>query len=110
MASAANLGVQLHQDSILISDDVKAVCDLFDLPYAGCIGAGSMILAVDPSQENTLQQAFETAGIACAGIGGFTPDPKQKELISGENTGLLPYFDTDPYWAAFFEALNRGWK
>ncbi|MGR3810964.1 AIR synthase-related protein [Jiulongibacter sp. NS-SX5] len=110
MATAAGLGLELWPEAIHILPETAELCEVFDLPFARCIGAGSMLLSVEPSKEAELEDEFQKAGIAVTKIGRFTSEAEGKTELTPEGKTELTYQETDPYWAAFFTALNKGWK
>ena len=67
-----------------------------------------MILAVKPDKTAQLIQNLTEEGISATCVGKFTTSEKgiQKRTQSGYSRIIPPA--TDPYWAAFFNALTQG--
>lgn len=110
MSVASGLGVEVDDEKIPRTAVEKDVCDLFGLDSRYCIGAGSMILSVNPAHEQTLVHALAEQGLPATVIGKFVESSEGRVMIEDGQTKPLPYFETDPYWAAFFGAFKKGWK
>ena len=48
--------------------------------------------------------------IACAGVGEICKKEEGIKLMQHDEKTDLIYNEEDPYWAAFFNAFNKGWK
>lgn len=110
MATAAGLGLEIWPEAICILPETEELCKLFDLPYAGCIGAGSMLLSAKPEMEKELEAAFQESGVELTKIGRFTSKKEGIKQLTAQGCEKLIYQETDPYWSTFFNALNQGWK
>lgn len=110
MSVASGLGVEVDDEKIPRTAVEKGVCDLFGLDPRYCIGAGSMILSVNPAHEQTLVHALAKQGLPATVIGKFVESSDGHVIIEDGQRKPLPYFETDPYWGAFFGALKKGWK
>lgn len=110
MAKASGLGVQVQNDFLPLGDAQQQVTGLFGIDARYCIGAGAMIIAVKSGSENMVTRALAEKQIKSTVIGEFTDQEKGCRLISDTKDEPLPYFEKDPYWTAFFNALKKGWK
>lgn len=97
-ASASGLGIQIDSSKVQILEEVKSVCKLFDIDPLRSIGAGSLLLAVSPKKATALIQHLKTYGIDSSIIGEFTEKTESN----------IDYQAIDPYWEAYFSALNKG--
>ncbi|MDX1544959.1 MAG: AIR synthase, partial [Christiangramia sp.] len=84
------------------------VCEIFSLDPRYCIGAGSMIIACKYGSEDEIIESLKRENIQCTRVGEFTDG--SIKLAKKEEVRKMRYYETDPYWAAFFKALNAGWK
>lgn len=109
-ARAAGCSYFLDADKVLIGPEVAAVGQAMDLNPLHCIGAGSMLMAVERGHENTLLQGLREEGIEAAVIGFLGEAEEQDLLVSGGVEQPPIVLDEDPYWNAYFNALNTGWK
>lgn len=110
MAVASNLGVLVHDSRLNISNVAKTVCDLFKIDPRYCIGAGSMVLAVKAEHTAIVLTELHKNSIEATEIGKFVPYENGRKMFENNELIDLPYFETDPYWVAFFEAYKNGWK
>lgn len=110
MAVASNNGARIYNDQIPIGVLQKEVCEIFSLDPRFCIGAGSMIISCKAGSENEIIQILERENIPCSRVGEFTERNSGINLVTNGKVAEMPYYETDPYWAAFFKAWNSGWK
>lgn len=109
MGQASGCGFEVEIGKIPVGEETQLVADLFEIDPLISVGAGSMIIAVGSDSEATLLNSLSNNGIPAAVIGTFTEDTS---CIVKESTGSGPFrFDgEDPYWGAFFKAVNMGWE
>lgn len=110
MAIASGLGLAIQTDRLNISSTVSSVCEVFSLNPHFCIGAGSMIISINRQYEELVISTLRENAIEANVIGNFTEASAGHRMIEKGEEKPMPYYETDPYWAAFFEALKRGWK
>ncbi|PKQ68300.1 AIR synthase family protein [Raineya orbicola] len=110
MVSAADKGVLVYDNKIPADETIKAVCGLFELDYRYCVGAGSMIIACSPEKAESISKRLQRENIPCTQVGEVKNKSFGKKLLQNDKLLDMPYFDTDPYWQAFFKALQSGWK
>lgn len=110
MAMAAGCGVFIEEEKLPSGIAQQEICRLFDIDPNFCIGAGSMIMAVKKERAIALTEALEKEGIRASIVGQFT-DKEAGRVIAG-NDGEKPLLHpgTDPYWKAFYSALQKGLK
>lgn len=110
MAVASGLGLEIEVSKLNVSPVVSAVCEVFSLDPLYCIGAGSMIISVKRQYEDLVINALRENAIEANVIGSFTEASAGHRIIQEGEIKPMPYYETDPYWLAFFEAFKRGWK
>lgn len=106
---ASNKGAIIYKEEIPVSIVQQEVCNIFSLDPLHCIGAGSMIITCKKESVTSLISRMATSGIDCTKVGVIT----RKEgirIVQKNETSDLVYKDTDPYWAAYFNAFKSGWK
>jgi hydrogenase maturation factor len=69
-----------------------------------------MVMAVKKDGAVNVIQRLKQSGIQATAIGSFTDKEQGYKLAEQGIISELPYYSEDPYWAAFFNALNKGWK
>lgn len=111
MAGASKCGVDLLGEALPLKPEVGAVARLFEIDPRLSIGAGAMAMAVKSGCEAQLIKALEQEGIPSAVVGKFTPQQGVYRITEAD--GRQSEFSVegkDPYWGAFFKALEAGWK
>lgn len=110
MAEASRCGFKVELDKLPIIQEVQQVADLFDIDPFISVGAGSMLMAVKNGAENQLIERLAAEGLPALKVGEFT-EGNEKVLIDANGEHKPFTFDgIDPYWEAFFKALQSGWK
>ena len=110
MSLASGLGVQVFNEKLPTGNAQQQVTSLFGIDERFCIGAGSMVMAVKPGGEKQVLSALAAKQIKATVIGEFTEKAQGAQLIADGLEQPMPYYEKDPYWAAFFGGLKRGWK
>ncbi len=111
MAIASGLGVNVYNELLPIGYAQQQVTQLFGIDPRFCIGAGAMVMAVKPGAEHIVLAALRSRQIKATVIGEFTGQGQGHQFIDKDNVAQpLPYHEKDPYWAAFFNAYQQGWK
>lgn len=108
MANASGLGFSVNAADIPVPTEVQQVSELFGIDPLISIGAGSMIMAVTPESENKLINRLKDEGIPAVSIGTFTNSPKNTLLDKSGGSSNFEFNGIDPYWGAFFKALQQG--
>jgi hydrogenase expression/formation protein HypE len=110
MAEASGLGFLLDMDKVSVPDEVRKVAQLFEIDPMISVGAGAMLMSVKAGFEERLIKALGENGIPASVIGVFTAE--KSKVIQKEN-GVVDEADfdgKDPYWEAFFKAVQAGKK
>lgn len=110
MADASGCGFIVDDVKLPVDDAPKKIAEMFEIDHRFCVGAGSMIMAVNPGSEDKLIEYLESQSIPATVVGEMTEDSSGKKIIeNGEEKEFL-FNGTDPYWEAFFKAMKAGWK
>jgi len=110
MAISSGNGVLVHNQLLPQGNAQESICELFGIDSRFCIGAGSMVMAVKPDAASNVLQRLQKNNIKGTIIGEFIPKEQGYKLVDEDVEADLPYYSTDPYWAAFFNAYKEGWK
>ena len=107
IAQAAGLGVRVEQERIVVEDGVTEICRYFDIdPYAS-ISEGTLIIACREPKAEAVVGALTQKGIRSAIVGEFTAPEQGMVLVREGNEGKLEHPIVDPFWRAFYEALEK---
>jgi hydrogenase maturation factor len=103
LAHAANLGVVVWQDALLISDETAQFCRELDLNPLGVISSGALLIAADPTKSNEIASAITERNIPCQIIGQLLPPESGCWLEVDSERCPLPIFETDEITKVFRE-------
>jgi len=109
MATASGLGVRIYNEALPVGRAQKQVAGLFGIDERFCVGAGAMVIAAEQGGENKIISALAAKQIKATVIGEFTDKGQGPKLVTDGREEPLPYYEKDPYWGAFFQALKKGW-
>jgi hydrogenase expression/formation protein HypE len=110
MATASGNGAEIKTEKIPVGKAQEAIGTLFGIDPRHCIGAGSLLIAVDPDFVDEVVAALAKGNIPCTEIGILTEKERGVGLVGNGSMEVLGQQPKDPYWDAFFNALNKGWK
>lgn len=110
LAVASGNGAMVYNKKLPIGEIQAAVCQAFSLDPRYCIGAGSMIITCKKGTATDIIHRLAKKNIPCTEVGQITAKEEGIKLMENGQEGDLAYMQEDPYWAAFFKAINSGWK
>src|SRR5262245_49456407 len=103
LAQAAEVGVRVYREQIPVLPEGRALCEAFRLDPLGTIASGSLLLAVSPSDADSVVAACRDGGVACAAIGKVTPASEGVSLVTGGIGRPMPSFPQDEITKVFSE-------
>lgn len=107
VAQAAGLGVRIEKEKIVVEECVPEICKYFDIdPYAS-ISEGTLIIACREHKAQEVVKALSKKGIKSSIVGELTKK-KDMVLVSKGTEGELKHPIVDPFWAAFYRALQKN--
>ena len=107
LAEAASLGVRVEQEKLVITGCITEICNYFGIdPYAS-ISEGTLIIACRRHKSGEVVRALSKEGISSSVVGEFTPPEKGMVLVRGGREERLEHPIVDPFWNAFYDALNK---
>jgi len=107
LAQAADLGVRVDKDSIVVEDCVAEICRYFNIdPYAA-ISEGTLIIASREHQARRIVEALSQKGIPSSIVGELTESAEGMVLLEGGREKKLEHPIVDPFWRAFYDALAK---
>ena len=107
LSQAANLGMRIEKERIVIEDCVGDICNLFGIdPYAS-ISEGTLIIACREHKAQEIVLALSRKGIISSIVGELI-DPKNGMVLVEEGMEKkLEHPIADPFWKAFYHALEQ---
>lgn len=107
IAQAANLGVRVEMESIVIEDCVLDICRYFGIdPYAA-ISEGTLIISCREHKAQDILIALHQKGIKSSIVGEFTQPRLGMVLVREGREEKLEHPIVDPFWRAFYVALEK---
>ncbi len=107
IAQAANLGVRVEMDNIVVEDGVKEICHYFSIDPFASISEGTLIMSCRAHKADEMLKALRQKGIKCSIVGEFTQPKFGMVLVRGGKEGKLEHPIVDPFWRAFYEAIEK---
>jgi hydrogenase maturation factor len=101
MADAANLGVKVFEDKIVIAPETREICKYFKIDPLQLISSGALLIAAEPKAALKIIKALKQQNIPATIIGEFNENAKSRvfELKTGDTKGL-PKPISDHLWTA----------
>jgi hydrogenase expression/formation protein HypE len=107
IAQAANLGVRVEMESIVVEDCVLEICRYFGIdPYAS-ISEGTLIISCREHKARDILKALRRKGIKASIVGELTEPGQGMVLVRNGREEKLEHPIVDPFWKAFYEALGK---
>ena len=107
IAQAAGLGVIIEKDKIVVEDCIVEICDFFNIdPYAS-ISEGTLIISCRKHKAQEVVSALSQKGIKSSIVGELISPDKGMVLVEDGREKKLEHPIVDPFWNAFYGALER---
>jgi hydrogenase expression/formation protein HypE len=95
LAQAADVGLRVHRERIPVLSEGRILCEAFGLDPLGTIASGSLLLAVDAADADTVLGACREKAIACVAIGDVTAASRGVSLVGAGHERPMPSFAQD---------------
>jgi hydrogenase expression/formation protein HypE len=105
MAQAGHFGVRVVKESIPMMDCVPEVCGLFGIDPYKSISEGTLIVMCRPHKTGAVLRALGRKRISAAMVGQVTR--RGMVLAEGGRETRLEHPVVDPFWQAFYKALEQ---
>jgi hydrogenase maturation factor len=103
LARAANLGGIIWQETLLISEETKQLCQEFQLNPLGVISSGALLIVSEPTKSSEIVSAIAEHHIPCEIIGQLLPADSGCWIEQNGQRQPLPIFETDEITRIFGE-------
>jgi hydrogenase maturation factor len=110
MAEASGCGFRVEDDKLPVEEAPRQICELFEIDHRLCVGAGSMIMAVEEGREDELVNHLHQQSIPAAAVGTLTAKENLRTVIEDGEEKSFTFDGNDPYWNAYFKAIEAGWQ
>ena len=95
LATAANVGIEVHHDKIPVFPETKKLCKFFNLDPLGVIASGALLIVAKPDSSERIIGALISEGIQCTYIGVIKEKPGGTTIIKDSKRHSLPCFNQD---------------
>jgi hydrogenase expression/formation protein HypE len=97
LAQASNVGLTVEAAAVPVYAETLTLCRMLDLDPWGLIASGALLLAVEPTDVESICRALEAQGIRAALIGRVTGEANTVLLHARAASGTreLPHFQRD---------------
>jgi len=107
VAQAADLGVRVEKERIVVDDCVTKICQYFGIdPYAS-ISEGTLIIACREHKAQKVVENLAKKGIASSIVGELINSEHGMILVEKGKERKLEHPVVDPFWKAFYDALKK---
>jgi hydrogenase expression/formation protein HypE len=107
IGQSSGCGVRVEKEKIVVEECVPEICDFFGIdPYAS-ISEGSLLITCRPPQADEIVAALHKKSIKSSIVGELTPAEKGMVLVKGGRETRLEHPIVDPFWKAFYGALEK---
>ncbi len=108
IAQAADLGVRVEKERIVVEDCVPEICKYFGIdPYAS-ISEGTLIISCREHKAQKIVEALTKKGIVSSIVGELIAPEHGMILVEKGREKKLRHPIVDPFWKAFYNALVRS--
>ncbi len=106
IASASEVGMEIHEATFVYPDEIRMVCEAFEIDPIAAIAEGSLLITVRPNRSNRVVHKLRAAGIDASIVGKVTDDVETRIIERRDGTiAPLEIPRQDPFWPAFFDSL-----
>jgi hydrogenase expression/formation protein HypE len=107
IAQASGLGVRIEKENIIMEECIPEICRFFGIdPYAS-ISEGTLIIVCKARKAAQVVKALAKKGIKSSVVGELTRPEKGMVLVEKGREKKLEHPIVDPFWRAFYDAMER---
>lgn len=107
IAQAANLGVRVEKEKIVVEDCITEICDYFSIDPYTSISEGTLIIACKEDAANTVVEALVQKDIKASIAGELTMPEQGMALLEDGKEKALEHPIVDPFWRAYYGTLEK---
>ena len=107
IAMHSQVGMCIDKNKIILPEEVRLVCECFDLDPFKSISEGTLLATANPRKAKDIVLALEKSGIPASIVGEVTAKSKGMQVIEGNRSYQLEHPRVDPFWGKFEEYLKK---
>lgn len=108
LTHASGCGLHIEESLIPVGVTQEKICSYFQIDPRFCVGAGAMVITAKRKYAEVLLKQLHGGNIPATIIGKVVGADEGMVLIDGSSQKQFTPMNTDPYWNAFFNAVNQG--
>lgn len=108
IAQASGVGMHIDQEKIIVLEEVRRVCELFQIDPFSSISEGTLLITCRPHKAAEVIRALGDRGIAASLVGEVTPRDRGMLVFEGSRSREMVHPRVDPFWRAFGDAMASG--
>ncbi len=106
IAQAAGLGVRVEKEKIVVEECIQEICDLFKIDPYKSISEGTLIITCRAHKAEKVIEVLKEKGIRASIVGELVAPKYGMVLIEDKKEKRLEHPKVDPFWQAFYDALQ----
>lgn len=107
VANASGVGIKIDKDKIILQENVKKVCDLFEIDPYSSISEGTLVITSRPHKAEEIVHRLNDKNIPASIIGEVVNKIEGMHYFENGIKKELFHPKIDPFWAAFGKAAER---
>jgi hydrogenase expression/formation protein HypE len=107
IGQSSGTGVRIEKEKIVIEDGVSEICEYFGIDPYSSISEGTLILTCRERKAGEIVDALRKKNIKASTVGELTKPEMGMVLIKGGKETKLEHPIVDPFWKAFYAALEN---
>ncbi len=107
IAQAADVGVRIEREKIVVEDHINEICDLFKIDPYKSISEGTLIITCRENKAEKVVEILRQEDIKASVVGELIDRKFGMLLIEDDKEKKLEHPKVDPFWTAFYDALQR---
>lgn len=107
IANASQVGMEIDESLFIYPEEVKMVCEAFNIDPVSAIAEGSLLITVQPPYSGRVLERLKGVSIDASLVGKVTKDSK-KRIMRRLDGSIIPLSipQQDPFWPAFFKGVE----
>jgi len=107
IAQASGLGVRVEKERIVLEDCVNEICEFFKIDPYKSISEGTLIITCREHKAEKVVELLRTKEIKSSIVGELVDQKFGMNLIEDGKECQLEHPKVDPFWKAFYDALQN---
>jgi hydrogenase expression/formation protein HypE len=100
VARAANSGIRIEKENIIVEDCVIEICNYFNIDPFASISEGTLIITCRAHKAEHVVKALSKKGIKSSIVGELIRQDEGMVLVSNNKEKKLEHPIVDPFWGA----------